>query len=202
MAGSEVDAGRDGGGLDLSTERLEAFSDGVMAVVITLMALELKVPISASFQALRHQLPELLVYLLSFVNIGIYWNNHHHLLRVTPKIGPAVMWANLHLLFWLSLLPLLTAWVGEEYRRSLPAAAYGVVAMMAAVAYWLLVRSIVRTNAGSRVATAIGDDRKGVASIGLYVAGVALSALTPYAGYGFYVLVAGVWFIPDPRLAG
>jgi hypothetical protein len=126
MTGGEVEDRGAVDGLDLSTERLEAFSDGVMAVIITLMAFELKVPSSATFDALRHELPSLLVYVLSFANIGIYWNNHHHLLRLTPKISPAVMWSNLNLLLWLSLIPVLTGWVGQQYRHSLPAAAYGV----------------------------------------------------------------------------
>ena len=200
-AGSGASAGAEGAGaFDMSTDRVEAFSDGVMAVIITLMAFELKVPSSSTFGSLRQELPSLLVYVLSFANIGIYWNNHHHLLRVTPRISPAMMWFNLHLLFWLSLIPVLTEWVGQQYRHSLPAATYGVAALMAAIAYTLLVRSIVRANTDSHIAAAIGGDRKGLASLGLYATGVVLSAVTPYLGYALYVAVAVIWFIPDRRL--
>jgi uncharacterized membrane protein len=186
--------------VDMSTERLEAFSDGVLAVIITITAFELKVPSSASLAALRHELPLILVYLLSFANIGIYWNNHHHLLRLTPRISPAVMWSNLFLLFWLSLIPWLTAWAGAQYRHPVPAACYGLVAMLAAVAYWILVRSIIGANEGSHVASAISRDRKGLASIGLYAVGVGLSPLSPYLAYALYVTVALMWFVPDRRL--
>jgi len=180
--------------------RLEAFSDGVMAVIITIMAFELKAPTGFSLAAMRHQLPNLLVYILSFVYIGIYWNNHHHLLRLTTKIDGAVMWANLGVLFWLSLVPVLTEWLASQYRHSLPAAAYGVAAFGAAIAYWILVRTIVRANADSRLATAIGSDRKGVASAALYVVGVGLAAVRPWLAYCMYVLVALIWLVPDRRL--
>ena len=184
----------------MATDRLEAFSDGVMAVIITIMAFELRAPAGTTFAALRHELAPLLVYVLSFANIGIYWNNHHHLLRFTPRISPAVMWSNLHLLFWLSLVPVLTEWVGEAPQHALPAASYGAVALAAAVAYWVLVRSIIRANSGSQIATAIGGDAKGLVSIGIYAAGIALSPLSAYFSYALYAGVAVMWFVPDRRL--
>lgn len=186
----------------LSSQRVEAFSDGVMAVVITIMAFEVRPPHGDSLAALRHLVPPLLVYLLSFVYIGIYWNNHHHLLRRTERISGAVMWANLHLLFWLSLMPILTQWVGTNYRFTEPAATYGVVALAAAVAYWILVRAIISANGGpeGELAAAIGNDFKGVASIAIYGAAVALAFVTPYAAYGLYAAVAIMWFVPDRRL--
>ena len=183
-------------------ERLEAFSDGVMAVIITIMVLGLKIPARATAHSLSQSLPSLLVYVLSFTVIGIYWNNHHHLLRSTERISGTVMWANLHLLFWLSLIPVLTEWVAKFYRAHLPAASYGVVTAGAAVAYWILVRAIIRCNGeDSTVAQAVGSDTKGVASIVLYLLGVGLAWVSPWIAYAFYVAVAIVWFIPDRRLA-
>jgi uncharacterized membrane protein len=185
----------------LSAGRLEAFSDGVMAVIITIMALELRPPASFTFTALRHRLPALLVYILSFTFIGIYWNNHHHLIRSTPRISGAVMWANLHLLFWLSLIPVMTEWVGSEYHHPWPAAAYGIVAFGAATAYWILVQAIIRANPhNSRVATAIGSDVKGLVSLVVYAAAIGLAFADSWAAYGLYVAVAAMWFIPDRRL--
>ena len=183
-------------------ERLEAFSDGVMAVIITIMVLGLKIPAQATAHSLSESLPSLLVYVLSFTVIGIYWNNHHHLLRSTERINGAVMWANLHLLFWLSLIPVLTEWMAKFYRAHLPASSYGVVTSGAAVAYWILVRAIVRCNGeDSVVGQAVGSDTKGVASILLYLLGVGLAWVSPWIAYAFYVAVAIVWFIPDRRLA-
>ncbi len=183
------------------TDRLEAFSDGVMAVIITIMAFSIKSPDGASLSALHGILSELLVYVLSFVMIGIYWNNHHHLLRATERISGAVMWANLFLLFWLSLFPIVTAWVGGYPRHALPAAAYGLIALGSALSYTLLVRMIVRANGtGSTVAKAIGPDLKGNLSIVLYVGGVLLAFVTPFASYALYVAVAVMWFLPDRRL--
>jgi uncharacterized membrane protein len=184
------------------TERLEAFSDGVMAVIITIMAFELKSPSGASFTALSHRLPTLLVYILSFSNVGIYWNNHHHLFRATKRISAGVMWANLFLLFWLSLIPFLTEWVGAQYRHSLPAASYGAVGLGAALAYWLLVQMIIRASpANSVVSRAIGTDVKGKASLVVYGVAIPLSILSPWISYALYAVVAVVWFIPDRRLA-
>ena len=182
-------------------ERLEAFSDGVMAVIITIMVLGLKVPALATAHSLSQSLPSLLVYVLSFTVIGIYWNNHHHLLRSTERISGMVMWANLHLLFWLSLIPVLTEWVAKFYRAHLPASSYGVVTSGAAVAYWILVRAIIRCNGeNSVVAQAVGSDTKGVVSIVLYLLGLGLAWVSPWIAYALYVAVAIVWFIPDRRL--
>src|SRR5215831_20220569 len=153
------------------TGRLEAFSDGVLAVIITIMALELRAPVGGSFTDLRGRLPALLVYILSFVMIGIYWNNHHHLLRAARRVTGGVMWANLHLLFWLSLIPVLTAWIGEHYRQTAPAATYGLVCLGSAVAYVILTKAIIRADGSdSLVAAAIGRDVKGRASLVLYAA--------------------------------
>jgi uncharacterized membrane protein len=184
----------------VSTSRLEAFSDGVMAVIITITALSLKAPLGGSFSALGRRLPELLVYILSFTFVGIYWNNHHHLLRVTRHISGGVMWANLHLLFWLSLIPVVTEWVGGFYGRHWPAATYGIVALGAAIAFSILVLTIIRANGrDSLVGRAIGSDLKGNASMALYACGIGLAFLSPYVAYAVYVLVAIIWFIPDRR---
>jgi uncharacterized membrane protein len=187
----------------IGTSRLEAFSDGVMAVIITITALSLKAPDGSDFSALGHRLPALLVYILSFVFIGIYWNNHHHLLRATPHISGGVMWANLHLLFWLSLIPVITEWVGDAYRRPWPAATYGIVALGAAVAFSVLVQTIVRANgSSSAIATAIGPDTKGKISIVLYAAGIGFAFVSSWISYAVYASVAIMWFIPDRRLTG
>ena len=186
--------------LELGTARVEAFSDGLMAVIITIMALELRAPRGATLDAAREQLPGLLVYVLSFVIIGIYWNNHHHLLRAAERISGAAMWANLFLLFWLSLIPVLTEWLRDEYRHPLPAAAYGAVALAAGFGYAILARALIRANGpDSAVAAAIGSDRKGYASLALYAAGVGLAFVSPWIAYGCYVAVAVIWFIPDRR---
>jgi len=183
------------------TDRLEAFSDGVMAVVITIMAFEVRAPGAPSWSALHHTLPDLLVYVLSFTVIGIYWNNHHHLLRATERMSAAVMWANLHLLFWLSLLPFVTSWAARFPLHAVPAACYGLLGLAAALAYWVLVRSIVRANGtDSAVARAIGSDVKGNASLVLYACGAGLAALTPVVSYTCYAAVALLWFVPDRRL--
>ena len=182
------------------SERLEAFSDGVLAVLITIMAISLRVPEGTSLHALSKSLPSVLVFLLSFTIIGIYWNNHHHLLRSTERISGAVMWANLHLLFWLSLIPVLTEWVARYYRAHLPASAYGVAAVGAAVAYGILVRAIIRANgADSTVARAVGSDLKGNLSIALYLVGLGAAWATPWIAYACYAAVAVVWFVPDRR---
>jgi uncharacterized membrane protein len=195
-----TDRGRPGPALELGTARVEAFSDGVMAVIITIMALELRAPEGASLEAVRERLPGLLVYVLSFVMIGIYWNNHHHLLRAAERISGAAMWANLFLLFWLSLIPVLTEWLRDQYLHPLPAATYGAVALAAGFAYALLARALVRANGPeSAVAAAIGSDLKGYLSLVLYAAGVGLAFVSPWIAYGCYVAVAIIWFIPDRR---
>jgi uncharacterized membrane protein len=185
----------------IDTHRLEAFSDGVMAVIITIMAFELKTPVTADIRGLANRIPSLLVYILSFTVIGIYWNNHHHLLRATRSISSSVMWTNLNLLFWLSLIPFATEWVGTAHSHSLPAATYGVVALGAALAYFALVRSILRANpADAYLAAAVGRDVKGTISPILYAMGIGLAFISPYAAYACYIAVSLIWFIPDQRL--
>ena len=194
------DQERSGRSLEMGTARVEAFSDGVMAVIITIMAFQLRAPRGVTLGAVRDQLPGLLVYVLSFVVVGIYWNNHHHLLRAADRISGAAMWANLFLLFWLSLIPVLTEWLRDEYRHALPAAAYGAVALGAGFAYAILVRALIRVNGrDSALAQAIGSDVKGYGSLALYAAGVGLAFVSPWISYGFYVAVALMWFVPDRR---
>ncbi|MGA3214367.1 MAG: TMEM175 family protein [Acidimicrobiales bacterium] len=184
------------------TDRLEAFSDGVMAVIITIMAFNVKPPGGPSLGALHSRLPQLLVYLLSFAMVGIYWNNHHHLLRATERMDGAVMWANLHLLFWLSLLPIVTGWAGRYPLHALPAGSYGLVGFGAGVAYTILTIFIIRANGSeSAVAKGIGSDLKGKLSLMLYAAGVGLAFVAPVASYAVYASVALMWFVPDRRLA-
>jgi uncharacterized membrane protein len=186
--------------LEMGTARVEAFSDGVMAVIITITAFELRAPRGATLDAVRDQLPGLLVYVLSFMVVGSYWNNHHHLLRAADRISGAAMWANLFLLFWLSLIPVLTEWLRDEYRHALPAAAYGAVGLAAAIAYAMLVRALIRANGrGSALAQAIGPDIKGYASLVLYVAGIGLAFVSPWISYVIYVALALMWFAPDRR---
>ena len=184
------------------TGRLEAFSDGVLAVIITIMALELKAPDEGTFRSLRDRLPSLLIYILSFTFIGIYWNNHHHLLRAARRISAGVMWANLHLLFWLSLIPVLTEWIGEHYEKTAPAATYGVVGFGSAVAFTILIRAIIRADGSSSlVATAIGSDTKGRVSLLAYAAATALAFVSVWISYALFAAVAVMWFIPDRRLS-
>ncbi len=185
---------------EVGTTRVEAFSDSVMAVIVTIMAFELRPPQGAGLDAMRDQLPGVLVYMLSFVFVGIYWNNHHHLLRAADRISGAAMWANLFLLFWLSLIPVLTEWVRDEYRHALPAASYGAVALAAGVAYTILVRALIQANGReSRLARAIGSDIKGYLSLVLYAAAVGLAFVSPWISYGIFVAVALMWFVPDRR---
>ena len=184
------------------TGRLEAFSDGVLAVIITIMALELKAPVGGDFRSLRERLPALLVYILSFTFVGIYWNNHHHLLRAARRVTPGVMWANLHLLFWLSLIPVLTEWIGEHYEKTAPAATYGLVCLGSAVAFTVLVRAIIRADgSASLVATAIGSDVKGRVSVATYAAATGLAFVSPWISYVLLAAVAMMWFVPDRRLS-
>jgi uncharacterized membrane protein len=191
---------RSTGSLEVGTGRVEAFSDAVIAVIITIMALELRAPDGATIEALRDELPGLLVYVLSFVMIGIYWNNHHHLLRAADRISGAAMWANLFLLFWLSLIPVLTEWLRDEYEHAIPAAAFGAVALAAGIGYSILVRTLIRANGRtSAIAAAVGSDVKGYASLAMYAAGVVFAFVSPWISYGFYVAIALVWFVPDRR---
>jgi uncharacterized membrane protein len=186
---------------ETETARVEAFSDAVMAVIITIMAFELRAPRGATLGGVRDQLPGLFVYVLSFMFVGIYWNNHHYLLRTADRISGAAMWANLFLLFWLSLIPVLTEWLRDEYRHPLPAAAYGAVALAAGIAYSILVRALIRANGrDSALAEAIGSDIKGYASLVLYASGVGLAFVSPWLSYAVYVAVAVMWFVPDRRL--
>jgi uncharacterized membrane protein len=186
----------------LDKGRLEAFSDGVLAIIITIMVLELKLPhAGAEFADLRPLLPVFLSYMLSFVYIGIYWNNHHHMFQVTERVSGAVLWANLHLLFWLSLIPFVTGWLGETHFAQLPTALYGVVLLMSAAAYWILQHAILRVPGGNPLlATAIGSDWKGNLSPILYALAVALSFVSPWIACAIYVLVALIWLIPDRRI--
>jgi uncharacterized membrane protein len=183
--------------------RLEAFSDGVIAIIITIMVLELKVPHGATFDDLLPVLPVLGSYVLSFIYVGIYWNNHHHMLHLVQKVGGGVLWANLHWLFWLSLVPFVTAWMGENHFQTAPVAAYGAVLLMAATAYTILARCLTghhRENAA--LAKAIGKDRKGWISIALYAVGIVLSFFKPLLGFATYILVSIIWLIPDTRIEG
>jgi uncharacterized membrane protein len=181
--------------------RLEAFSDGVIAIIITIMVLEIKAPAGADLGAVAPVLPQLCSYALSFVYIGIYWNNHHHMLHATRQIDGWVMWANLHLLFWLSLVPVATGWLGEHYTMEVPVAAYGALLFMSAIAYTILLRAILACEGpGSELAKAVGDDRKGNASLALYALGIVAAFVRPWIAEALYVLVAVVWFIPDRRI--
>jgi uncharacterized membrane protein len=190
------------GNAESETGRVEAFSDGVLAVIITIMALELRAPVGGTFTDLRGRLPALLVYILSFVFIGIYWNNHHHLFRAARRVTGGVMWANLHLLFWLSLIPVLTGWIGEHYRESAPAATYGVVCLGAAIAFTILTRAIIRADGSdSLVAAAIGRDYKGRVSVLAYAAAIGLAFVSPWLAYALFAGVAVMWLVPDRRLS-
>ena len=185
----------------MKKSRLEAFSDGVIAILITIMVLELKIPSGTSFEALRPLLPLFLTYVLSFVFLGIYWNNHHHLLHAAEKINGNILWANLHLLFWLSLIPFVTGWMGENHFAALPTAAYGAVLLLAAVAYKLLSNAILREQgAESLLARALGRDIKGTISPILYVVAIPMSFVEHWVAYGLYVAVALMWLIPDRRI--
>jgi uncharacterized membrane protein len=182
------------------TGRVEAFSDGVIAILITIMVLELPVPEGGDWGALRDDLPVLLAYVLSFVYLGIYWSNHHHLLQATDRVSGAVLWANLHLLFWLSLVPFVTAWMSEHYGPA-PVEAYGLVLLLAALAYSVLVRVLISANGpDSRLRAAVGRDVKGLVSLGLYTTGVLLALVVPLAGIALYVVVALIWLVPDRRV--
>ena len=183
--------------------RLEAFSDGVIAIIITIMVLELKVPAGHRLEDLLPLAPVLLSYVLSFIYVGIYWNNHHHMLFTSHRVSGAVLWANLHLLFWLSLFPFTTAWMGESYLAVPPTVAYGVVLLMAAVAYWILQQTLIAADgAGSVLRQAIGLDWKGKLSPVLYLSGIALACWRPWAAQLLYALSALLWLVPDRRIEG
>src|ERR1700680_847951 len=181
--------------------RLEAFSDGVIAVIITIMVLEMKPPHGTDLAALRSVAEGFLSYVLSFIYVGIYWNNHHHLLHAAQHVTGGILWANLHLLFWLSLTPFATAWMGENHFAPWPVALYGVLLLLAAVAYFLLTKTLIAHHGkDSTLAASIGSDRKGRVSVVVYVAGVPLSFVQPWIACAGYVMVAIMWLLPDPRI--
>jgi uncharacterized membrane protein len=181
--------------------RLEAFSDAVIAIALTIMVLELRVPHGTEWASLRPVVPSLLTYLLSFVFLGIYWNNHHHMLHATHRVNGAILWANLHLLFWLSLVPFVTGWMAENHFDPAPTAAYGVVLLFAAIAYTILQSAIVRFHGpGSTLGTAVGTDLKAKASLAAYVAALPLAFVQRWIAIGIYVLVAILWLVPDRRI--
>jgi uncharacterized membrane protein len=185
----------------MGTGRLEAFSDGVLAIIITIMVLELRVPHGADLATLQPLLPVLVSYTLSFVYIGIYWNNHHHMLQAAGTVNATVLWANLHLLFWLSLVPFATGWMGENHFAALPVALYGGVLFMAGAAYYLLAKALVALHGNeSRLAVAIGRDVKGMRSLVIYALAVPLAFVNRWIAFALYVVVAVMWFIPDRRI--
>jgi uncharacterized membrane protein len=185
----------------MKTTRLEAFSDGVLAIIITIMVLELKVPHAVELAALKPVLPVLLSYVLSFIYVGIYWNNHHHLFQATEQVSGGILWANLHLLFWLSLFPFTTGWMGENGFAPVPTAIYGFDLLMAAIAYEILQRAIIaKEGRDSLLARAVGKDWKGKLSPALYLAAIPLAFINRWLASGLYVLVALLWLIPDPRI--
>jgi uncharacterized membrane protein len=185
----------------MTTTRLEAFSDGVIAIIITIMVLELRAPHDASLAALRPLWPVFLSYVMSFIYLGIYWNNHHHLLHIAEHVNGRILWANLHLLFWLSLVPFATAWMGENEFAGSSVALYGVVLLSAAIAYTILVRALLALHGReSLLATALGSDFKGKISIVLYIVGIALTFVNNWIGFAMYVLVAIIWLAPDKRI--
>ena len=185
----------------VNKNRMEAFSDGVVAILITIMILELHPPADPTWLALQSIIPSLLAYVLSFIMLGIYWSNHHHMLQATTRINGAILWANLHLLFWLSLVPFVTAWMGRNYEASVPTALYGCVLTMSAAAYTILQSTIIKEEGRtSRLALAIGSDRKGVASLILCASAIPLAFLSPWIADALYLVVALLWLVPDRRI--
>jgi uncharacterized membrane protein len=185
----------------MSKGRLEAFSDGVFAVIITIMVFNIKLPQSPGFSGLVTALPALLSYVLSFLYVGIYWNNHHHLLQASQSVSGIILWANLHLLFWLSLAPFATAWMGQNHLEPMPVAFYGLILLFAGIAYFILTRSLVAHHQkDSPLALSVGNDRKGRWSIAVYAIAIPLAFVRTWAAYACYVLVAIMWLLPDPRI--
>ena len=185
----------------MTTSRLEAFSDGVVAILITIMVLELRPPHEATFQSLKPLIPVLFSYLLSFIFLGIYWSNHHHLFHAAQQVNGRVLWANLHLLFWLSLIPFVTAWMGENHFGPAPVALYGIILLLAAIAYTILVQSLLSLHGpDSLLATALGSDFKGKISVVLDLIAIPLAFLKPWVAFAIYVLVAVMWLAPDRRI--
>ena len=185
----------------MEKNRLEAFSDGVLAIIITIMVLELKVPHGVEISAIAPMWPVFLSYVLSFIYVGIYWNNHHHMFHSTRRVSGGILWANLHLLFWLSLFPVTTGWMGENHLSPTPTAAYGVVLLMAAIAYYILQRTIIaQQGPDSLLAAAIGRDLKGKISPVVYLSAIPLAFVNPWIANGLYALVALMWLVPDRRI--
>ena len=185
----------------MEKNRVEAFSDGVLAIVITIMVLELKAPHCVDLAALRPLLPVFFSYILSFIYIGIYWNNHHHMFHTVRHVSAGILWANLHLLFWLSLFPIATAWMGENLAAPLPTAAYGCVLLAAAIAYYILQIAIIRSQGPQSIlAAAIGSDWKGKLSPALYLTAIPLAFVEPWLSNAIYIAVAGIWLVPDRRI--
>jgi uncharacterized membrane protein len=185
----------------MSKNRMEAFSDGVLAIIITIMVLELSIPPEAELAALRPLIPIFSSYVLSFLHLGIYWNNHHHLLQATRHVDGRVLWANLHLLFWLSLIPFVTGWMGENEFAPWPVALYGVVLLFSAIAYFILTRTLLAVHGkDSTLATALGGDSKGRLSVLIYILAIPLAFVNPWIAGGLYFLVAVMWLIPDRRI--
>ena len=186
----------------MNSTRLEAFSDAVIAILMTIMVLELKIPHGADLEALAPLLPIFLTYVLSFIYLGIYWNNHHHMLQATQSVNGKVLWANMHLLFWLSLIPFVTGWMGENHFAPLPTAIYGVVLLCSAIAYTILQTTIVRhhANENALLAAAIGNDLKGKVSIGLYIIAILAAFVHHAISHAIYVIVALIWLVPDKRI--
>jgi uncharacterized membrane protein len=185
----------------MGKERLAAFSDGVIAIIITIMVLELKVPHGSTWSVLMTVAPSFLSYILSFIYLAIYWNNHHHLLHTVARVDGLILWANSHLLFWLSLIPAATAWMGENFLASTPTAVYGIILLMPAIAYYLLQKAIIRKHGTHSVlANALGKDIKGKISPIFYIAGIALAFVNPWLAIAIYVLVAVIWLVPDRRI--
>ena len=201
MAAAASDATTPCQSVAMTKGRLEAFSDGVIAILITIMVLELRPPEGSELSDLRPLVPTLLAYVLSFVFLAIYWNNHHHLMHVVEHIDGGVLWANMHLLFWLSLTPFATAWMGEHASDTAPVATYGVVLLGAAIAYFVLTRALLRVHdPSSNLAVALGRDWKGKLSVVAYAAGIALAAVSTWLAIGIYVAVAVTWLVPDRRI--
>jgi uncharacterized membrane protein len=185
----------------MKKERILAFSDGVLAIIITIMVLELKIPHGDSLENLGPLVPIFISYILSFVHIGIYWNNHHHMMYAADKVNGVILWANLHLLFWLSLLPFVTGWMGENYFTAVPVALYGGVLLMSSIAYFILSRSLIKYHGkNSTIAIAVGNDIKGKISTTLYIVAIIVSFINSWVSLGIYALVAVIWIVPDKRI--
>ena len=185
----------------MKSNRLEAFSDGVLAIIITIMVLELKAPEETTFHALLPKIPVFLSYLISFIYLGIYWNNHHHLFQITEKVNGKILWSNLHLLFWLSLIPFSTSWVGENYKSPEPIALYGIVLLMCGVAYYILQNQIIRFHGEDFILhKAIGRNFKGKISLAIYAIGIGLAFFSSYLTIACYIIVAVIWVVPDQRI--